>query len=267
MTIAAIKAGLIAGKILHTDETGCRVNGELDWMQIYSNEAYTLFGRNEERGGLCIENEDILRFFTGVLVHDHFKTYYRYTHMTHAECNVHILRYLEAVIKIQQHTWAKEMAEFLRLTLHKKKECLAAGIPSFNEEERVQIRNDYIKILDRGQAEYDAAVAGKKNIKYYDEERCLITRLRKYADQHLLFVMDFDVPFDNNNGEQGARFMKSKKNSSGGFRSEKGADDYARVASLIATLRKQKQNIFGTIRDLFKGISPSLKAASVSTDT
>ena len=48
----------------------------------------------------------------------------------------------------------------------------------------------------------------------------------------------------------------SKKKVIGCFRSEKGADDYARVASLISTLRKQKLNVFDTIRDAFSGIPP-----------
>ena len=263
-TVAAIRAGLIAGKVLYADETGCRVNGSLGWMQIFCNEAYTLFGRNEKRGGLCVENDEILLFFIGVLVHDHFRSYYNYEHITHAECNAHILRYLEAVIKIQQHTWAQEMASFLRTTLHRKKELLAAGYSSFSSEDVKNIRSHYDQILAAGQAEYDAAVKDMKNITYYNDERCLLARLKEYADQHLLFVMDFDVPFDNNCAEQGARFLKSKKNSAGCFRSDKGAEDYARVASLIATLRKQNLNVYGTLRDLFSGIAPAFVRTSPS---
>jgi transposase len=261
-TIATIRARLIESNVLHADETGFRVHGSLDWMQIFCNESYTLFGHNEKRGGLCVENDEILLFFTGVLVHDHFKTYYSYEHITHAECNAHILRYLEAIIKIQQHAWAQEMASFLRTTLHKKKELLAAGCPSFSEEEVLEIRNRYFEILAIGQAEYDKAVEGKKSITYYNDERCLLKRLREYADQHLLFIADFRVPFDNNPAEQGARFLKSKKKSAGCFRSQKGAGDYARVASLIATLRKQRLNVFQTIRDVFNGIPPPFVTAS-----
>ena len=255
-TIAAIKMRLIASKVLHADETGFRVNGRLEWVQIYSNEAYTLFSHNEKRGGLCIDDEEILLFFTGVLVHDHFTRYYSYSHITHAECNAHILRYLEAVIKIQQHAWAQEMAAFLRSALHSKKELLAAGGTSFSQEQVQEFRRRYSEILGRGDAEYNAAVAGKKNITYFNEERCLLKRLREYADQHLLFIIDFNVPFDNNNAEHGARFIKSKKKVAGGLRSDKGLHDYARVASVIDTTRKQKLNVFETLRNLFCGIPP-----------
>jgi len=255
-TLDTIRAHLIASAILCADETGCRVNGRLDWMQIYCNESYTLFARNEKRGGLLAENDELLLFFTCVLVHDHFKTYYKYQHITHAECNAHILRYLEAVIKIQQHKWAQEMATFLRTTLHRKKELLLAGSSAFLPEDVQEIHRRYHEILNDGQIEYETAVAGKKNKSYYNEERCLLARLKEYADQHLLFAMNFEVPFDNNLAEQGARFLKSKKKAIGCFRSEKGADDYARVASLIATLRKQKLNVFDTIHDAFSGIPP-----------
>jgi transposase len=264
-TIKAIRDNLVAGKILHSDETGCRVNGHLDWMQIYSNESYTLFGRNEKRGSLAISGNDILLLFTGILVHDHFSSYYNYAQISHAECNVHILRYLEAVIKIQQHEWAKDLAEFLRGALHEKHKMIEANQTAFSDDKKQEYRKRYFEILDAGQIEFDAAIAGKTNVTYYDEERRLLARLREYADQHLLFIMDFDVPFGNNNAEHGARFLKSKKNSAGCFRSAKGADDYARVASFIATLRKQKMNVFESILGLFSGIAPTFVAATNSS--
>lgn len=262
-TMAFIRSQLIASRILFADETGCHVNGSLNWMQIYCNDEYTLFGRNEKRGSFLIEGYDILLLFTGVLVHDHFKSYYRYENISHAECNVHILRYLEAVIQIQKHAWAKELADFLRETLHMKKEIISAGGVGFDAEKKADLCKRYIEILNTGDIELAAAMAGKTSTSYFDDERCLLARLREYKDEHLMFIMDFDVPFDNNRGEHGARFLKSKKKSSCGFRSDKGADDYARVASLIATLRKQKQCIFGTIKDLFNGISPAFITQAV----
>ena len=34
---------------------------------------------------------ELLKFFTGILIHDHFKPYYKYEQITHAECNAHVL--------------------------------------------------------------------------------------------------------------------------------------------------------------------------------
>jgi hypothetical protein len=262
-TIEFIKQRLIESHVLCADETGCRVNGKLNWFQIFTNEEYTLFGHNAKRSSFCIQGQDLLLLFTGILMHDHLKTYYtRYadTKMDHAECNVHILRYLLAVQEIQKHAWARSMFEFLLKTNQRKQERIAAGFSAFDEQTQQNIRDEYLSILEEGQKEYETAVEGKTSITYYNEERCLLARLKEYADQHLLFVMDFQVPFGNNNAEQGARIVKGKTKSSGGFRSDKGAVDYARIASLIATLRKQKLNVAEAIEALFNGNVPSFVA-------
>ena len=45
-----IKQRLIQCNVLGADETGCRVNGKLNWIQVFSNSQYTLFGFNKKRG-------------------------------------------------------------------------------------------------------------------------------------------------------------------------------------------------------------------------
>ena len=260
-TIDAIKARLIAGGFLCVDETGCRVNGGLDWLQIFAGDDCVLFGRNDKRGGLLYEDVDLIEMFAGILVHDHLSSYYRYNHLTHAECNTHILRYLNAVTEILKHPWAKDMAELLCGANELRNACMAAGKQSLPDGEAERIRGQYIAMLDAGVVEYEAATAGKKNISYYDEERRLLARLREFADQHLLFLTDFTAPFSNNLSEQGARFAKGKVKTAGCFRSRQGVDDYARAASLIATLRKQGVCVFDTVRGVFNGVDPPFVAA------
>ena len=256
-TVEAIRQGLLAGKAMNIDETGMRTGGRLAWAQIFSNDGFSLFLRNVTRGAMPDAGSSLLAIFAGILAHDHFKPYYRLSHLKHAECNVHILRALLAVINILKHGWAQEMSKFLTDTNKMKKARIAAGDRQVGGEEAAGIEKRYLEILDQGDAEYEAAIAGKKSVAYYNDERLLLKRLREYKDEHLLFIMDFDAPFGNNNAEQGAKFLKSKLRCAGCFRSEKGADDYARAASLIATLRKQNINVFETIKGLFEGAEPS----------
>jgi transposase len=89
--------------------------------------------------------------------------------------------------------------------------------------------------------------------------------LGEYAEEHLRFITDFDAPFDNNCAEQGVRFFKGKVKTAGCFRSDSGADAYARIASLISTLKKQDMNVFATIEDIFDGIDPVFTACSDSS--
>ena len=63
----------------------------------------------------------------------------------------------------------------------------------------------------------------------------------------LRFLIDFEVPFTNNLAEQALRMMKVKMKISGGFRTQEGAQAFAALRSVIATARKQRQNILQTL--------------------
>ena len=239
-TVKVIKHKLTQSGVLSVDETGVHVNGILNWVHIFANDQYTLFEHNPKRSAHCDDEDGILAFFTGILVHDHFKAYYKNKVATHSECNQHILRYLKAVIEIQNHKWAGGMKEFLLNAKKHKEELIAFGNNSFTPEELAELEQKYISILDEGDQEYQAAIEGKINISYFNDERCLLARLREYKDEHLCFLSDFNSPFGNNTGEQAAHFMKNKTRVSGGFRSSKGADHHMNIASVISTAKKQK---------------------------
>jgi hypothetical protein len=84
-TVELIKEELIKCRLLLVDETGCRINGKLEWFQIFTNDQFLLLSHNKKRSSFLFDNIDILLLFTGILVHDHFKSYYRYKHLLHAE--------------------------------------------------------------------------------------------------------------------------------------------------------------------------------------
>jgi len=75
----------------------------------------------------------------------------------------------------------------------------------------------------------------------------LLRRLRDFKDDVLRFARDFVVPFTNNQAEQDLRMMKLRMKISGGFRSEQGAHNFARLRSILSTARKQGWNILDTL--------------------
>lgn len=132
-----------------------------------------------------------MREYKGIIVHDHYKMYYNYV-ADNAECNVHVLRYLNVVVEFTNHTWAKELHDLL-LSMKKIK------------EEYMENGKQYLEILER------AEVERKRNLStnaYKKEEIDLINRLIKYRRNHLLFLKKFFVPFSNNRVESDLRGIK-----------------------------------------------------------
>jgi transposase len=254
-SVEDIKKILIARDVLHCDETGCRVSGKLDWFQIFADGLHTLYSHNKKRGDLGFEGADILSLFIGVLVHDHPESYYGYGNFSNAECNEHIKRYLKGIDEILGHGWAKEMKKFLTDTDNRKKELIAVG-SCFGESDPEDIFDEYTRILDAGDAEYRAATDGKTNITMYNDERCLLKRLREYMDEHLRFAGNPAVPFGNNCAEQAAKEIKRKQKVSGCSGSDRGADSHARCLSVFASLRKQNRDVFVAVRSAFDGRPP-----------
>ncbi|MEM6735859.1 MAG: transposase, partial [Bacteroidota bacterium] len=75
---AWVNANLQRGEVLHSDETGLRVAGELHWMHVASNERFTAYHLDRSRGKAAIERAGILPDYQGTLVHDRFVSYFGY---------------------------------------------------------------------------------------------------------------------------------------------------------------------------------------------
>ena len=91
---AIAKDKLACAERLHADETGVNIEGKRHWLHCASNDLWTDFFAHGKRGCQAMDARGILPRFTGVLCHDHWKPYYRYTGCSHALCNAHHVREL-----------------------------------------------------------------------------------------------------------------------------------------------------------------------------
>ena len=86
---------------------------------------------------------------------------------------------------------------------------------------------------------------------YKSKAEKLRRRFIKYKKNHLYFVEDFDVPFDNNSSESDLRVYKGKTKVSGGFRSIEGANYFADALSIVKTSKKRNINSYESIQRIF----------------
>ena len=254
--LEAIRRDLSSSDVLHKDESGVRINGNLNWLHVTSTPGSTYYEVHPKRGSEADRAINILPAFNGVLVHDHLVSLYDFP-CSHAECNAHVLRYLKGVCENDKEfeIFAKPLKELFKEMNSKRHILIAQGKNAFPPEEVVCFRERYDEILIAwnnltGEKETQRK---KKKIKsrYKSEAEPLGKRLLEYKEQHLLFINDFRIPFDNNQAERDIRPAKTKLKVSGGFRSCNGAVAYARIRSFISTLRKRKLNIFHGLRSAF----------------
>ena len=70
--------------------------------------------------------------FRGILVHDHYKAYFRYA-AEHALCNAHHLRELPGVVDRDSNYLAAQLQRLLRLACHLSKKFRNSGMTAMPE--------------------------------------------------------------------------------------------------------------------------------------
>lgn len=237
------------GPVIHTDATNARVSGKNAFIFVYANKNGKVYSAQVHKGIAALTDSPI-DGYSGILVHDHDTSFYRFGE-NHQECNVHILRYLlDAAENEPDLTWHRKMRELLLEMNRNRKVLLAEGKVSFEPEDLAALRLKYEEILDEADQEYTL----HPPTRYYRNGVNLCRRLRKYMENHLLFLSDFLVPFDNNLSERSLRTAKGKVKNAGTFRSmTEGMQRYCDFLSIAETSKCKNIRVYRTVRNVFCG--------------
>ena len=241
-----IKDEIINSDVVGFDESGMRVAGSQHWLHCAATKDAVYYNIHKNRGKEGMDAAGILPDFKGTAIHDHWKAYYKYTDCAHGECNAHHLRHLVFLYEVMKQDWAAEMiCLLLRIKAHVDYSCLFGanelGGEDIKEYERMyraiiaggaeslHIENPYGAVVSNpvqidggtmpGAENTTAQPVKTKRRKKSEPERMLI-RLTQYEQETLMFMYDFDVPFDNNIAEAGIRMPKLHQKISGCFRTE-----------------------------------------------
>jgi transposase len=253
---AIAKNTLASSERLHVDETGINIAGNRRWLHGAGNEDWTYYFPHEKRGSEAMDAINIIPRFTGVLCHDHWKSYYRYKNCLHSLCNAHHLRELTRAHEQDGQLWAKEMKTFLEVlndTVHQ-----AGG--AVDDVSAKMVREQYRELLKQAEIECpppdEKQPHGKRGRVKRSKARNLLERLIQYEEDVLRFMDNSDVPFTNNLGERDIRMTKVQQKISGCFRSWEGAEIFCRVRGYLSTCRKQGVNSSLAMELVFDGKLP-----------
>jgi transposase len=251
----SIQQGLLASPTVHFDESGTRVEGQLNWLHVAGTRYLTYYAIHPKRGQAGMQAVGILPHFRGRAVHDHWSPYLKFENCQHAFCNAHHLRELRFIVEQYAQTWAQNMADLL-VDMKAEVEAAPPDHAALPPDRLADYERRYDDLLRQGfeaNPPPDPPPTLKRGRKKQSPARNLLDRLQQHKTETLAFMRDFRVPFDNNLAERDVRMVKVKQKVSGTFRTRLGADTFCALRSYISTVRKHRNNVIAALYDAFLG--------------
>ena len=241
-------------QVVHFDQTGLRVAGKLHWLHVACTELWTYLFVHPSRGQKALQSpESLFEGCTNWLVHDCWSSYFTTTVGRHALGGTHLLRELQGQIEADR-LWAIGLHAYL-LALYK---ATRQGPLPTHERDRWQ--GTYRPLCQQGLEEEPGPILWFTSLGKVRKGRAKQTKGRNLPDRlvaHepavLAFAFEVGVLFTTNEAERALRPAKIKQKVSGGFRSEVGAERYARIGGFVATLRKQNYNVVEQLANVLQG--------------
>ena len=259
-TVAAIAQAVQGSAVVHADETGMRIQGKLHWLHCAATTTLTWLAPHAKRGSSAFEALGLLGGIKGVLVHDGLISY-KGLDCTHSLCNAHHIRELVYIHEQENEKiwdpWAQEMIDLLLQAL---REVDLRGWP-LTQARQAWFQTRWSELLERAETLNPQVrrrgTSQNSNMKARGRPKQskaanLLKRLREYRQDVWRFASEAGVPFTNNLAEQALRMAKVKQKISGCFRTEHGAHTFFTIRSYLATMTKQKSNLFDCLVSVFK---------------
>ena len=259
-----IKEALIQAPVIHQDESGLYVMGKRWWVHVSSTKTLTHYGVHRSRGATALQAIGIAPAFEGTSVHDAWPTYFQYEY-GHALCGVHLLRELTFLAEEEHCVWATDLMDLLGRMKTTAASARANALWMVPSSELTMLLHAYDDLLLAADALHPHALSppGKRGRPKQSAARNLLNRLLTRKSQVLAFLLDLQVPFDNNLAERDVRMVKVQQKVSGTFRSEQGAVAFCRLRGYLSSLRKQGFHLLDALEATLRG-QPTLPSFKVS---
>jgi transposase len=216
------------------DETGSKVKSKNYWAWTWQTLFATYIVITKSRGFITIKNIFPNGFPNATYVSDSLSAQLKTFASRHQLCLAHLLRELNYFVELYNHSWALDMKNLLKRAIILKN--------TMTPEQYALPLEERNKIL----AEFEALV--KKPLpEGVPKMLPFQKRLQKRHNQIFTFLFFPEVPYDNNGSERAIRNIKVKQKVSGSFRSERGAEIFAILRSVVDTVIKKGGNPYESI--------------------
>jgi transposase len=233
----AIKERIEQATCVGADETGLKINSKNHWAWTWQNDKLTYIVCAASRGFKTIKETFENGLPNAALVHDRWAAQFQTNTKAHQICTAHLLRDLNFLTQLykDQCLWAKEFKGLLKEAIKLKKELTTADYyyPNIKRDvlfERLDLWLKYT--ID----------------KQHKESITLQKKLLVQRNCILYFLLQSNVPPDNNGSERAIRNIKVKQKISGQFKNLQNANVFAIIRSIIDTTIKNGQNVLNALK-------------------
>lgn len=245
-------------KVVNTDETGHKTNGQALWTWCFRAPLFTLFKIAPSRGAEVLL-EVLGQEFDGLLGCDYFSAYRKYMRTCNVLvqfCLAHLIRDLKF---LTTHPHGRTRAYGERVL-----QAVRALFAVIHRQGRMKPKAFQVALENAGDELWASAVWRVPNTK----EACnLARRFEKHGHSYIRFISTPDIEPTNNLAEQAIRFVVLDRHVTQGTRGEVGQRWSERIWTVIATCTQQGRDLFSFLHDsvtaLFQGQpSPTLQPNS-----
>jgi transposase len=238
---APIQAEIQQSRVVHSDETRARVDGQNWWQWVFCSASAVYHVIRFDRS-MDVIKDVMAGHIVDVWVSDCYSAQVKALARQRQLCMAHQLRNLQAVVDCYPASfWPKAMQALFRSAVHLHNQRDYLSPPVFQRQvERIEHICDWLL---------------KRSLEQPEAKR-LLKRYHKYRDCLFVFLHRTDVNPTNNLSERYLRPSVVHRKIIGCFRSGWGARAYAALASVIATAALNGVSSFDAIQNLFG--TPSL---------
>jgi len=251
-----LRKEILGSPIACFDETGVRVAGKLPYLHNASTADVTYQTVNLHRGRQGMNAGRVLPYYKGIAIHDCLAAYWKYEGIAmHGVCCAHLLRECQGLHEMYpEEVFFRYFQVLLREMLDAKKKRIREGKEDAGRYYLKKYMRLYDLLISVGRYEHPPVEQEekKRGRKARGKANAFVERVARLKEEVSLFFRFFDVPFDNNQAERDLRHAKVKMKVSGCFRTEEGAELFAKFHSFISTAKKRGRTALQALELLFQ---------------